>query len=190
MQIIQARFYVIVVSAVAEGVLLPDGARQAPCAGCRLPPRVVGIAYHLFPVWIQDPGDIPMQIFPVIVRGPVVLKPQQLAVVVIQEIDPLIPCLLGQDRGAVQVKGRDGIPVLLGHPVSVFIVSVGIGLPAFRVRRELPAMLPGKGCPIPPGERVPDLIIGDAFPVIGGQLVLPSGIPIGIAVHRQGIPGI
>ena len=138
------------------------------------------------PVWIQDPDDIPLQVLPVIVRRPIIFKSQQLAVVVIQEIDPLISYLLDQDRGAVQVKGRDRIPVLLGHPVPVFIISVGIALPAFRERRELPVVLPGKGCPIPPGERIPDLIIRDAFPVIGSQLVLPAGIPIGIVLHMAG----
>ena len=68
-QIIEPTLGIIVVSAVAEGVLLPDGARQAPRAGCQVPPRVVGIAYHLFPVWIQDPDDIPLQVLPVIVRS-------------------------------------------------------------------------------------------------------------------------
>ena len=58
-------------------------------------------------------------------------------------------------------------------------------------------MLPGKGHPVPIGQRIPDLIVGNRLPVKARQLVLPVGVSVSIdhlmihivSAYRQVIDG-
>ena len=61
-QIIKPALGIIVVSAVAEGVLLPDGARQAPCAGCRVPDLIIRDAFPVIGSQLVLPAGIPIGI--------------------------------------------------------------------------------------------------------------------------------
>ena len=102
LEIIQPGFGVVVVAAVADGVLLPDGGGEGTGDGQGRAPRVIGIGYHAVAGRVKDPDDVPLAVVDIVVARPVQLEPRQ-AHAVVQVPDHVGTRLLRHDGGTVQV---------------------------------------------------------------------------------------
>ena len=156
-------------------------------------PCVIGIRRDQLASVVVQPDHVALPVVHKIVRLPYV-RPDGAVVVVdavqapagVQNRSHVLAVAAVHTRvllSAIIILRRDSIGNLF-RPPSVDIVFVARRLAALRQRRQLPAVLPRQRH-TPVTQRVPDGIVGDRLPVVAGQQVLPTRVPVGVA-HRLG----
>ena len=182
-EIIQPGFSIIIIPPIADGV--GGGQGGAVSSGAQqLTPGVVGVGHRQTVAGIRDPDYIPLPVEHIVILGALPFQPEPVPILVEQIPDQLAALFLRDDGPLIQIiLRRDPIGNLFGT-ISVDIVAVATGGAALRQRRKLPPVLPRQRH-APVAQRIPDGIVGDRLPVVAGQQVLPTRVPVGVA-HRLG----
>ena len=124
LQIIQPRFRVVDVSAVAQGVLCAEGGGQRAGGGQRIAPCVVGVGHDARAAGIDETGHVALRVLDVEVLR------------------------LAQDVAAVIVGIRPRLSrrlIVLTHQLVEAVVGVGRRAPAVGDGRDVPARCPSAG---------------------------------------------
>ena len=178
-EIIQPGFNIIIISPIADGV----GGGQGGIVSSRaqqLTPGVVGVGHRQTVARVGDPDYIPLPVEHIVILGALPFQPVPASVLVEQIPDQLAALFLRDDGPLIQIILRCGSIRNLFCAISVDIVAVAAGGAALCQRRQLPAVLPRQRH-TPVTQRVPDGIVGDRLPVVAGQQVLPTRVPVGVA---------
>ena len=141
LQIVQPRFRVVNVSAVAQGVLFAEGARHRAGGGQRIAPCVVGVGHDARAAGIDEAGHVALCVLDVEILRAVAVHGQR-AGRVVGEVQ-----LIAAPRQFHQLVAQ--IMVIVGRAVdglrdalAVGIVAVGDCLAGLAHPRELAAVLP------------------------------------------------
>ena len=180
LEVIGPGFLVVHVSTVAQGVDACQGSR------CRddLAIGIVVIAGHHRTTGVHNPHHVTLEVGDIIVDCAVVLHGVGCTIGIVEEVNGI-----GSPGHAHQLTA--GVVVAVGSAVHGLTGSQAVGI----VGEAQAVAACGGSCQAPtvsPGE-VPAIavivtggvvngIIGNGFPVIGGQKVLPLRIPVGIGV--------
>ena len=77
-EVIQPRLRIVVIAPVPERVELAEGIGERSCDRERCAPRIVAVRHHLRACAVQNPDDVPLHVFQVVVRCAVVVEPQHI----------------------------------------------------------------------------------------------------------------
>ena len=179
-EVVQARFGVVDIPAVAQGICSAEGGGHGAVGGHGRTPGVVGVGHHLGAAGVHKTGDIALGIFQVEILNAVIRhgrRPQA----VVGEVHPIAaPGQVRQSVAQVGIIVRRAVD-RLGNALAVGIVAVGDAAATLAHGRQLTAMLPGIG-PCAVGQGIAYGIVGDGFPVIRRQQVRPIGVAVGVGV--------
>ena len=126
LQIVQPRFRVVNVSAVAQGVLCAEGARQRACGGQRIAPCVVGVGHDARAAGADETGHIALCVLDVEVLRAVAVHGQRAGRVVGKVQLIAAPRQLHQLVAQIMVIVRRAVDSLR-DALAVGIVAVGDG---------------------------------------------------------------
>ena len=185
LQIVQPRFRVVDVSAVAQGVLCAEGGGQRAGGGQRIAPCVVGVGHDAGAAGGDEAGHVALCVLDVEILRAVVVHGQRAGRVVGEVQLIAVPRQLHQLVTQIMViigRAVDG----LRDALAVGIVAVGDIRPGLAHPRELAAVLP---CvrPRAVAQEVADLIRRQALPADAREQVAPRGVvvAIGNGAHRR-----
>ena len=138
-EIIQPRFGIVVVTPVAEGVLIAHGV--AGGVGDRaFAPGVVAVLSHDLPRGGPDNGNnIPLDIVEIVEQHGPVGKAHALAGAVVDEAHDAVAGFLRQDLAAVEEEFRGGAIDCLAGADAVGVVLIAVGVAAAGDLPQLPA---------------------------------------------------
>ena len=175
--VIQARFGVIDVPAITQGIRSAEGGGHGAVGGHGRTPGVVGVGHHLGAAGVHKTGDIALGIFQVEILD-AVIRHRRRAQRVVGEVHPIAaPGHLRQLVAQVGIIVRRAVDCL-GNALAVGIVAVGDAAGCAH-GRQLTAMLPGIG-PCAVGQGIAYGVVGDGLPIERRQQVRPIGIAVGI----------
>ena len=185
LQIVQPRFRVVDVSAVAQGVLCAEGGGQRAGGGQQIAPCVVGVGHDARTAGIDEAGHVALRVLDVEILRAVAVHGQR-AGRVVGKVQ-----LIAAPRQLHQLVAQ--IMVIVGRAVdslrdalAVGIVAVGDIRPGLAHPRELAAMLP---CirPRAVAQEVADLVRRQTLAVDAREQVAPRGVvvAIGNGTHRR-----
>ena len=185
LQIIQPRFRVVNVSAVAQGVLCAEGGGQR--AGCAqwVAPCVVGVGHDARAAGADEAGHVALCVLDVEILRAVVVHGQR-AGRVVGEVHPVAaPRQLHQLVTQIMVIIRRAVD-RFRDALAIGIVAVGDIRPGLAHPRQLTPMLP---CvrPRAVAQKVADLVRRQALPADAREQVAPRGVvvAIGNGAHRR-----
>ena len=125
MQVVQARFCIVVVPSVAEGVYV------CHCAGGGedVPPAVVGVGcYYCFCCRVGYCNDVSLQVSCIDIRFRSVIEPYEQAAFVVEEVQEAASCLLSEQLRAVPIILRgDAVNGLAGAQPG-FVIGIAVSL--------------------------------------------------------------
>ena len=178
-EVIQSRLGIILIPTVAEGVELAHGRGQSAGDADRAAPRVVAVLHHRRAGFVNQPHHVALRVVDVVIPRTVQQEADPAAVALVQEEQDIIALLHLHDLavGVPPVGGRRAVHGFL-HPPAVRVVLERHAQSGFVQRFELPAV-PRHRHPVPVGEGVADLVVGNALSLVGGQQVLPDAVSIG-----------
>ena len=190
LQIVQPRFRVVDVSAVAQGVLFAEGGGQRAGGGQRIAPCVVGVVHDARAACGDKTGHVALCVLDVKILRAVAVHGQR-AGRVVGEVQ-----LIAAPRQLHQLVAQ--IMVIICRAVdslrdaqAIGIVAVGDCLAGLVHPRELAAVLPCVG-PRAVAQEVADLIRRQALPVDAREQVAPACIAVAVvdgAHHRAETSG-
>ena len=190
LQIVQPRFRVVDVPAVAQGVLFAEGGGQRAGGGQRVAPCVVGVGHDARAAGIDEAGHVALCVLDVEILRAVVVHGQWAGRVVGEVQLIAAPRQLHQLVTQIMVIVRrtvDGFRDAL----AVGIVAVGDCLAGLVHSRELAAVLPCVG-PRAVAQEVADLVRRQALPADAREQVAPACVTVSIgngALRRAEISG-
>ena len=193
-EVVPARFHVIVVPTIAERVHGSDGGGQAARHGQHFPPCVVRIAYHFHAVRVHNPQYVALYILMVPVLHAVVLHSYDRPICVVHIVDrmrvcsrpPLRQylCSVGRVRHNVRRSVRDMLDILLRGADAVCIIlhpqrlvraaCRGVGQRNFRQSVSRPVQI---RC-VFPVFRVSRSVISDRRAIVIGQQIAPCAVRV------------
>ena len=185
LQIIQPRFRVVDVSAVAQGVLFAEGCCQRAGGAQRIAPCVVGVGHDARAACADEAGHVALRVLDVEILRAVAVHGQRTGRVVDKVQLIAAPRQLHQLVTQIMVIIRRAVDGLRDAP-AVGIVAVGDIRPGLAHPRELAAMLP---CirPRAVAQEVADLVRRQTLAVDAREQVAPRGVvvAIGNGTHRR-----
>ena len=185
LQIVQPRFRVVDVSAVAQRVLFAEGGCQRAGGAQRVAPCVVGVGHDARAAGADKAGHVALCVLDVKIFRAVVVHGQRAGRVVGEVQLIAAPRQLHQLVAQIMVIVRrtvDGFRDAL----AVGIVAVGDSLAGLAHPRELAAVLPCvRPCAV--AQEVADLVRRQALPADARKQVTPRGVvvAIGNGTHRR-----
>ena len=185
LQIVQPRFRVVDIPAVAQRVLFAEGCGQRPGGGQQIAPCVVGVGHDAGAAGGDEAGHVALCVLDVEILRAVAVHGQR-AGRVVGEVQ-----LIAAPRQLHQLVTQ--IMVIIGRAVdglrdalAIGIVAVGDIRPGLAHPRELAAMLP---CirPRAVAEKIADLVRCQALPADARQQIAPArvAVAIGDGAHRR-----
>ena len=185
LQIVQPRFCIVDISAVAQRVLFAEGCGQRPGGGQQIAPCVVGVAHDARAAGIDEAGHVALRVLDIEILCAVAVHGQR-AGRVVGEVQ-----LIAVPRQLHQLVTQ--IMVIIGRAVDGFrdalavgIVAVGDIRPGLAHPRELAAVLP---CirPRAVAEKIADLIRRQTLPADARQQIAPArvAVAVGDGAHRR-----
>ena len=185
LQIIQPRFRVVDIPAVAKGVLFAEGARHRAGGGQRIAPCVVGVGHDARAAGIDETGHVALCILDVEVLRAVVVHGQRAGRVVGEVQLIAAPRQLHQLVAQIMVIVRRAVDGLR-DALAVGIVAVGDIRPGLAHPRELAAVLPCVG-PRAVAQKIADLVRCQALPADVRQQIAPArvAVAVGDGAHRR-----
>ena len=203
-EIIQPRFGIVVVTPVAEGILIAHGVAGGVGDGAFAPGVVAVLGHNLSGSSPDNGNNIPLDIVEIVEQHGPVGEAHALAGAVVEEPHNGIPGLLRQDLAAVEEEFRGGAVHCFGCSDAVSVVLIAVGVAAVGDFPQLPAH-PGVGGAVVAGH-VADAVVGNGLAVVLGQQVRPAAVAvgvsfglqnlaqgagcIGVALDRQNVPGL
>ena len=192
-EVVEAGVGIEVVTPVAEGV---DVGHVAG-GGEDLAPGVVGVAGLYVPAGIQYVHHVALEIGDVVVHhgsgGGAGLVGEGIggAALIVEELQLLPGPVLGDQPAALPHILVLYITHGLGEPEPVGIVGIAVVEAGSGVLggHEPASQIPGEGGAVMPGGGVAYGVVGDCVTVIGGEQVLPLGVPIGVGVGAAAVGG-
>ena len=178
LQIVQPRFRVVDVSAVAQGVLFAEGCCQRAGGAQRIAPCVVGVGHDAGATGIDEAGHVALRVLDVEILRAVAVHGQRTGRVVDKVQLIAAPRQLHQLVTQIMVIIRRAVDGLRDAP-AVGIVAVGDIRPGLAHPRELAAMLP---CirPRAVAQEVADLVRRQTLAVDAREQVAPRGVVVAI----------
>ena len=178
LQIIQPRFRVVDVSAVAQGVLCAEGGGQRAGGGQQIAPCVVGVGHDARAAGADKAGHVALCVLDVEVLRAVVVHGQRAGRVVGKVQLIAVPRQLHQLVAQIMViicRAVNGFRDAL----AVGIVAVGDCLAGLAHPRELAAMLP---CvrPRAVAQEVADLVRRQALPADAREQIVPTRVAVAV----------
>ena len=180
LEVVEAGLPVVDIPTVAQRV---DICQRAGC-GNDLAIGVVVVACDNVLAGVHNPHHVPLQVGDVVVRRAVVLHGIGCTIGIIEEVNGIgSPGHAHQPAAGIIIAVRDTIYRLAGSQ-AVCIVGEAQAVGSVGGRRQTSTVDPGKvpAIAVIVTGGVVNGIIGNGFPVIGGQKVLPLRIPVGIGV--------
>ena len=192
-EVVEAGVGIEVVTPVAEGV---DVGHVAG-GGEDLAPGVVGVAGLYVPAGIQYVHHVALEIGDIVVHhgsgGGAGLVGEGIggAALIVEELQLLPGPVLGDQPAALPHILVLYITHGLGEPEPVGIVGVAVVKAGSGVLggHEPASQIPGEGGAVMPGGGVAYGVVGDGVAVIGGEQILPLGVPIGVGVGAAAVGG-
>ena len=183
--VLQPRLRVVDVSAVAQGVLCAEGARQRACGAQRIAPCVVGVGHDARAAGADKAGHVALCVLDVKIFRAVVVHGQRAGRVVGEVQLVAAPRQLHQLVAQIMVIVRRAVDGLR-DALAVGIVTVGDTRPGLAHPRELAAVLPCVG-PRAVAQEVADLVRRQALPVDARQQIAPArvAVAVGDGAHRR-----
>ena len=177
-EVVQARFGVIDVPAVAQGGRSAEGGGHGAVGGHGRTPGVIGVGHHLGAAGVYKTGNVALGILQIEILD-AVIRHRRGPQAVVGEVHPV--AAPGQVRqGVAQIGVIIRRPVdRLGNALAIGIVAIGDAAAALAHGRQLAAVLPGIG-PSAVGQGIAYGIVGDGLPVERRQQVRPIGVAVGI----------
>ena len=176
LQIVQPRFRVVDVPAVAQGVLFAEGGCQRAGCGQRVAPCVVGVGHDAHAAGADKTGHVALCVLDVEILRAVAVHGQRAGRVVGEVQLIAAPCQLHQLVAQIMVIVRRAVDGFRDAP-AVGIVAVGDIRPGLAHPRELAAVLP---CvrPRAVAQKVADLVRRQALPADAREQVAPACIAV------------
>ena len=190
LQIVQPRFRVVDVSAVAQGVLCAEGCCHRAGGGQQIAPRVVGVAHNARAAGIDKVGHVALCVLDVEILRAVAVHGQRAGRIVGEVQLIATPRQLHHLVAQIVIVVRSTIHDLR-DALAVGIVAIGDIRPGLAHPRKLAAVLP---CvrPRAVAQEVADLIRRQALPVDAREQVAPACIAVAVvdgAHHRAETSG-
>ena len=185
LQIVQPRFRVVDVSAVAQRVLFAEGGCQRAGGGQRIAPCVVGVGHDARAAGADETGHVALCVLDVEVLRAVVVHRCR-ADGVIGEVQLIAaPRQFHQLVAQIMVIIRRAVDSFCDAP-AVGIVAVGDIRPGLAHSSELAAVLPCVG-PRAVAQEVADLIRRQVLPADARQQIAPArvAVAVGDGAHRR-----
>ena len=185
LQIVQPRFRVVDVPAVAQGVLCAEGGGQRAGGGQRVAPCVVGVGHDARAAGADKTGHVALCVLDVKIFRAVAVHGQRAGRVVGEVQLIAAPRQLHQLVAQIMVIVRRAVDGFRDAP-AVGIVAVGDIRPGFAHPRKLAAVLPCVG-PRAIAQKVADLVRRQALAVDAREQVAPArvAVAIGDGAHRR-----
>ena len=190
LQIVQPRFRVVDVSAVAQRVLFAEGGGQRAGGGQQIAPRVVGVGHNARAAGGDETGHVALGVLDIEILRAIVIHRQRTSRIIGEVHLIFAPCQLDQLVAQIVVVVRSAIHDLR-DALAVGIVAVGDCLAGLAHPSELAAVLP---CvrPRAVAQEVADLIRRQALPADAREQVAPACIAVAVvdgAHHRAETSG-
>ena len=184
LQIVQPRFRVVDVSAVAQRVLFAEGCCHRTGGGQRVAPCVVGVGHDARAAGADEAGHVALRVLDVEVLRAVVVHGQRAGRVVGKVQLIATPRQLHQLVAQIMVIVRRAVDGLR-DALAVGIVAVGDIHPGLAHPRELAPVLPCVG-PRAVAEKIAERIRCQALPADAREQIAPRGVvvAIGNGTHR------
>ncbi len=183
LQIVQPRFRVVDVSAVAQGVLCAEGGGQRAGGGQQIAPCVVGVGHNARTAGIDEAGHVALCVLDVEVLRAVVVHGQRAGRVVGKVQLIAVPRQLHQLVAQIMVIVRRAVDGLR-DALAVGIVAVGDCLAGLVHSRELAAVLPCVG-PRAVAQEVADLVRRQALPADAREQIAPACVAVAVGFPLQ-----
>ena len=185
LQIVQPRFRVVDIPAVAQGVLFAEGARHRAGGAQRVAPCVVGVGHDAGAACADEAGHVTLCVLDVEILRAIVIHRQRTSRIIGEVHLIFAPCQLDQLVAQIVVVVRSAIHDLR-DALAVGIVAVGDCLAGLAHPSELAAVLP---CvrPRAVAEKIADLVRCQALPADARQQIAPArvAVAIGNGTHRR-----
>ena len=185
LQIVQPRFRVVDVSAVAQRVLCAEGCCQRAGGGQRVAPCVVGVGHDTRAAGIDEAGHVALRVLDVEILHAVAVHGQRAGRVVGKVQLVAAPRQLHQLVAQIMVIIRRAVDGFR-DALAVGIVAVGDIRPGLAHPRELAAMLP---CirPRAVAQEVADLVRRQTLAVDAREQVTPACVAVAVSdgAHRR-----
>ena len=178
LQIVQPRFRVVDVPAVAQGVLFAEGCGQRAGGGQRIAPCVVGVVHDARAAGADKAGHVALCVLDVEILRAVAVHGQWAGRVVGEAQLVAAPRQLHQLVAQIMVIVRRAVDSLR-DALAVGIVAVGDIHPGLAHPRELAAVLP---CvrPHAVAQKVADLVRRQALPADAREQIAPACVTVSI----------
>ena len=185
LQIVQPRFCIVDISAVAQRVLFAEGCGQRPGGGQQIAPCVVGVAHDARAAGIDEAGHVALRVLDIEILCAVAVHGQRAGRVVGEVQLIAAPRQLHHLVAQIVIVVRSTIHDLR-DALAVGIVAIGDIRPGLAHPRELAAVLPRVG-PRAVAQEVADLVRRQALPADAREQVAPRGVvvAIGNGAHRR-----
>ena len=183
LQIVQPRFRVVDVSAVAQGVLCAEGGGQRAGGGQQIAPCVVGVGHNARAAGGDEAGHVALCVLDVEILRAVVVHGQRAGRVVGKVQLIAVPRQLHQLVAQIMVIVRRAVDSLR-DALAVGIVAVGDIRPGLAHPRELAAVLP---CvrPRAVAQEVADLVRRQALPADAREQIAPACVAVAVGFPLQ-----
>ena len=185
LQIIQPRFRVVDIPAVAQGVLCAEGCCHRTGGGQRIAPCIIGVGHDARAAGVDKAGHVALCVLDVEILRAVVVHGQWAGRVVGKVQLIAAPRQLHQLVAQIMVIVRRAVDGLR-DALAVGIVAVGDIRPGLAHPRELAAVLPCVG-PRAVAQEVADLVRRQALAADAREQVAPARVvvAIGNGTHRR-----
>ena len=180
LEVVEPGFLVVDVSTVAQGVDVCQGARS----GNDLAIGVVVVACDNVLAGVHNPHHVTLEVGDVVVHRAVVLHGIGKTAGIVEEVNGIGSPGHAHQLAAGVIIAVSGATHSLAGPQTAGIIGKAQAVGSVGGRRQTSTVDPGKvpASAIEVAGGVVNGIIGNGFPVIGGQKVLPLRIPVGIGV--------
>ena len=185
LQIVQPRFRVVDVSAVAQGVLCTEGCCHRAGGGQQIAPCVVGVGHDARAAGADKAGHVALRVLDVEILRAVAVHGQRAGRVVGEVQLIAAPRQLHQLVAQIMVIVRRAVDGLR-DALAVGIVAVGDCLAGLAHPRQLTPVLPCVG-PRAVAEKIAERIRCQALAVDAREQVAPRGVAVAIGdgAHRR-----
>ena len=179
LEIIEAGFRVVIITAIAERIYI----RKCSAAAYYLAPRVVAVACNNISAAVNDTDNVALRVEHIIVQRIIVLHRQRLVVLVVDEVDGLAAARLPRHEAA---EGRE-IILRRAHGLAAANTGHIVGIAYVRAadlgRRQSASLRPRERAAVVILRRVA-AAVGYTFPVIRRQQIAPCAVAVGIIGRR------
>ena len=179
-EVIESGFCIVDITSVTEGLDRTQSRSEGTGGGKDSAPGVVNVSDHLSSAAVDQPDHVALEAILVGILRAVVVHDGRAVLGIVEEVQRV--AALGQMDNVLAVQGvvRHRAAHCLSDPQPIRVVEESGGSVGLGHLLELAALLPS----VRPGAVIGGIandVVGNGSAVIGGHLVLPVGIAIGIS---------